>query len=122
MLSKASRPPSVKLQSDEAHCSRRIVPAVERRETVRHEVDRKQSSNAEREVLGDLEVSQCAEGDLADAERRSMLLGGQQFPVFRDLPTAKDRPFPMLERGFRDISIVIVVLDCFAAPSECARK
>src|SRR4051812_38125288 len=71
-------------------------------------------------MLGDAEVADGAERDLADSKRRTFRL--QQLAVLGDLAASEHRPAAMLHRRLGDISIVVVVLDDLAAPGERARE
>ena len=67
-------PPSVELQSKEAHCSDRIIAAVERSKFLRHEIHRHQRAGTQRHMLGHPKIAHRAKRYLADIECRPMLV------------------------------------------------
>lgn len=89
---------SVEPERREGHRADRIVTAVHGRQIVRHEVHFDQPAGAKCEAVGDPEIADGAERDLADAMGGTVLPDLDKLPVLDDLPLAK----PVQPPCFRD--------------------
>src|SRR5258705_1595163 len=96
-------------------------PAVERRDRVRHEIQREQPPCAKRQMLGDVKVAHRAKRQLADAIGRPLLDVGK-LAVLRHFSEPEQGPAGMLHRRFADVGVIVVAVRALAAPRERSRE